>query len=170
MSAIATDAMTWTTAFNSPIECGLRSTVLLAECFPQMIDLQRLVNYDYLLVHSGDVDGGPESIHPATPHRSGELLVRRPMVEAGIKLLMSKSVIECQMTVSGMLYVAGEWSVAFLDSIETEYGDQLKDRAKWVVSRFSDLSDAALALFIRENWSHWGAEFEFQSLVRESEI
>jgi hypothetical protein len=170
MSATGADDPSWATAFNTPIECGLRSVVLLAECFPETIDIQRLVNYDYLLVHSGDVDGGPESIHPATPHRSGELLVRRPMIEAGIKLFMSKSVIECQMTLSGMLYVAGEWSVAFLDSIESEYANELKDRAHWVVKRFSGFSDPGLAQFMRENWSHWGAEFEYQSLVQDSEL
>ena len=66
--------------FNSAIECGLRSLIILEHAFPLEYDLQRLVFYDYLLVHSQDA-GGPNSIHPATPHRSGEVLVKRKMLE-----------------------------------------------------------------------------------------
>lgn len=155
--------------FNSPLECGLRSVVLLAQAFPQKMDIQRLVNYDYLLVHSGDVVGGPSSIHPPTPHRSGELLVRRPLIETGVKLMMSKSVIDCEFSTSGILYMAGEWSVVFLDSLKTEYTQSIKERAKWVVKHFADYKDNDLTAFMRRNWSLWGAEFEFESFVRREE-
>jgi hypothetical protein len=155
--------------FNSPLECGLRSVVLLAQAFPQKLDVQRLVHYDYLLVHSGDVIGGPSSIHPATPHRSGELLVRRPLIEAGVKLMMSKSVIECEFSTNGISYLAGEWSVFFLDSLKTEYANSIKQRAKWVVKYFAAYKDDDLTVFIRSNWSNWGAEFEFESFVRRAE-
>jgi hypothetical protein len=156
--------------FNSPLECGLRSAVLLAQAFPQKLDIQRLVHYDYLLVHSGDVIGGPPSIHPATPHRSGELLVRRPLIEAGVKLMMSKSVIECEFSTNGISYFAGEWSLFFLDSLKTEYVESIKQRAKWVVKHFAAYKDDDLTVFIRNNWSNWGAEFEFESLVRRAEV
>lgn len=74
--------------FNSAVECGLRSLVILEQAFPRDYDLQRLVFYDYLLVHSGDANG-PESIHPATPHRSGEVLVKRQILEQGLLLMIS---------------------------------------------------------------------------------
>lgn len=155
--------------FNSPLECGLRSAVLLAQAFPQKIDIQRLVQYDYLLVHSGDVANGPTSIHPPTPHRSGELLVRRPLIEFGIKLMMSKSIIECEFSTCGILYFAGDWSIEFLESLGSEYTQSIKDRATWVVQQFSHYSDENLTSFMRSNWSHWGAEFEFEALVRRAE-
>jgi hypothetical protein len=155
--------------FNSPLECGLRSAVLLAQAFPQKLDIQRLVHYDYLLVHSGDVVGGPSSIHPPTPHRSGELLVRRPLIEAGVKLMMSKSVVECEFSTRGILYLAGEWSVVFLDSLKTEYVESIKQRANWVVKHFAVFKDDDLTMFIRSNWSNWGAEFEFESFLRRAE-
>ena len=147
----------------------LCSAVLLAQAFPQKMDIQRLVHYDYLLVHSGDVVGGPSSIHPPTPHRSGELLVRRPLIETGVKLMMSKSVIECEFSTSGILYMAGEWSVVFLDSLKTEYTQSIKERAKWVVKHFAPYKDDNLTAFMRRNWSLWGAEFEFESFVRREE-
>ena len=75
--------------FNSPIETGVRALILLAESYPDQLDLQRLLEFDYILVHTTDVDG-PPSIHPALPLRSGELLVRRHLIERGLMLMMSR--------------------------------------------------------------------------------
>ncbi|WP_306800327.1 ABC-three component system middle component 2 [Endozoicomonas sp. YOMI1] len=63
-----------TTPFNSPLETGVRSLAILVAAHPVAFDLERLVEMDYLVVHSGDADG-PESIHAALPMRAGELLV-----------------------------------------------------------------------------------------------
>lgn len=149
------------------MECGLRSAVLLAAVFPSKLDIQRLVQYDYLLVHSGDIDAGPPSIHPPTPNRSGELLVRRPIIEAGIKLMMNKSVIEYELSANGIYYFAGEWSLAFLDQLVSKYSQELKNRAEWVVRNFAKYSDEGLMDFMRSRWSNWGAEFELESFVEE---
>jgi hypothetical protein len=91
------------------------------------------------------------------------------LIEAGIKLMMSKSIIECEMSTSGILYFAGEWCLALLGSLSTEYTRAIKERAHWVISHFGGLSDAQLTGFMRENWAHWGAEFEFDALFRETE-
>jgi hypothetical protein len=86
-------AMSAVGPFNSPLECGLRALALLAAAQPAACDLQRLVFYDYLLVHSGDVPAGPDSIHPPTPLRSGEALVRRHWIERGLLLMISRELI-----------------------------------------------------------------------------
>jgi hypothetical protein len=78
--------------FNSPIETGMRALILLAESYPTHLDLQRLLEYDYIMVHTGDVDG-PPSIHPALPLRSGELLVRRELIERGLMLMISRGLV-----------------------------------------------------------------------------
>ena len=51
------------TPFNSPLETGVRALTVLAELAPAALDLQRLVYFDYLVVHSADA-GGPRSLHP----------------------------------------------------------------------------------------------------------
>ena len=73
--------------FNSPLEAGIRSVGLLVASYPKCFDIQQLVVFDYLVVHTGDING-PESLHPQIPLRSTELLVRRKLVENGL-LLMS---------------------------------------------------------------------------------
>src|SRR5258708_5507324 len=84
--------------FNTPVESGLRSLFVLEAVRPSGCDLQRLIIYDYFLVHSADVPSGPASLHPATPMRSGELLVRRKLIEAGLNVLMRKGLVEKSFT------------------------------------------------------------------------
>src|SRR5258708_7209997 len=103
---------------NSPLECGLRTLTLLAASRPSACDLQRLIFYDYLLIHSGDVSGDPESIHPATPLRSGEALVRRHWIERGLLLMLSRELIVRTFSDSGILYAATPWTESFLGYME----------------------------------------------------
>jgi hypothetical protein len=159
----------WKVVFNTPLESGMRTAALLLAAFPRACDIQRLVQYDYLIVHSGDVEGGPPSIHPATPHRSGELLVRRSLVEAGIDLMVRRSVVERAFTDQGIGFVAGSYAVVFLDSLSSDYSKNLRMRASWVIDRFQEMSDDDLAAYLRARWSQWGAEFMHAPLMHEHE-
>lgn len=149
----------WGYVFNTPLECGMRCAVLLAMSSPGRCDIQRLVQYEYLLVHSSDVEGGPQSLHPPTPHRSGELLVRRALVERGVALMMAKSVICRELSAQGIRYYAGESAMPFLDMLSSSYTRDMLKAAQWVVHRFGGMSDEALSLFMRQNWTNWGSEF-----------
>ena len=82
--------------FNSPLETGVRSLIILTAAFPHAQDLQHLVFFDYLTVHSGDVEGleSPESLHAPLPMRAGELTVRKGLIERGLFLMMSRGLVE----------------------------------------------------------------------------
>src|SRR5450432_1965251 len=95
------------TIFNSALEVGIRALTVLLESFPSSLDLQRLVYFDYLVVHSGDA-GGPKSLHPNTPLRNGELLVRRGLIERGILLMVSRGLVERRAGANGISYIAAE--------------------------------------------------------------
>lgn len=43
--------------FNSPLEAGIRSVGLLVASYPKCFDIQQLVVFDYLVVHTGDING-----------------------------------------------------------------------------------------------------------------
>ena len=152
--------------FNGPIEIGLRALALLTEGFPATYSLQRLVVYDYLVVHSDDVPGGPPGLHPKTPHRGAELLVRRAVLEQGLLLYQSRGLVERRYTEGGVMLAATERSASFLDALNSPYLTLLRERAAWVVSAFSELDDAALAQIASEHIGEWGAEFEMESVLR----
>jgi hypothetical protein len=140
--------------FNTPLESGLRSAALLLAAYPKSCDIQRLVQYDHLIVHSGDVESGPQSIHPAGPNRSGELLVRRKLVEQGLEFMARRLVIETSFDASGgIMYRAGEYAVVFMGALTSEYAEILKERAAWVINRFQDMSNEELADYMRSKWS-----------------
>ena len=151
--------------FNSPLECGLRSLIILEHAFPLGYDLQRLVFYDYLLVHSGDASG-PESIHPATPHRSGEVLVKRQIIEQGLLLMMSRDLVNREYNAAGIIYQASENATTFLDSLRSRYVRLLKERAAWVVNKFNELGDQELEAFFYKNLDRWGGEFEREAILK----
>jgi len=52
--------------FNSPLETGVRSVLLLDVAQPQSFDLTHLTWLDHLVVHTADI-GGPASLHPDIP-------------------------------------------------------------------------------------------------------
>mgnify|MGYP000899219002 CR=1 FL=1 len=155
--------------FNGKLEVGLRALCLLTIAYPEGYSVQRLTAFDYLIVHSEDVPGGPPSLHPATPYRGGELLVRRGLLQEGLALYWSRGLVDQRFAKEGLFYAATDHSAAFLDALQTRYVDGLRDRASWVVGRFGSESDADLADLVRENVGEWGAEFTLHSVLREEE-
>jgi hypothetical protein len=145
--------------FNSPVETGVRALILLTESYPAQLDLQRILEFDYILVHTGDVDG-PPSIHPALPLRSGELLVRRQLIERGLMLMVSRGLVGRYATPNGFMYRANEDAAPFLDALTAVYLDELKDRAVWVVDRFSEMSDNEIRMMLSQVYDQWSREFQ----------
>jgi hypothetical protein len=137
----------------------MRALILLAESYPAQLDLQRILEYDYIMVHTGDVDG-PPSIHPALPLRSGELLVRRQLIERGLLLMISRGLVSRHAAPSGFLYQAEDDAGPFLDALTAEYINNLKDRATWVVDRFRDMSDQEIRAMLTRVYDQWSREFQ----------
>ena len=49
---------------------------------------------------------------------------------------------------------------AFLDALTAEYLDDLKDRAVWVVDRFSDMTDHDIRVLLSQVYDQWSREFQ----------
>jgi hypothetical protein len=134
---------------------------------PEACDLQRLIIYDYLLVHSDDVESGPMALHPATPLRSGELLVRRNLVEHGLRLLIRKGLVTKDYTTAGIYFTASKFARPFLGYFKSAYAVRCREISKWISTRFQLMSDDELRQFIYENLGRWGAEFTRDSVLWE---
>ncbi|WP_206072851.1 ABC-three component system middle component 2 [Mesorhizobium temperatum] len=156
--------------FNSPMECGLRMLFVLEASSGRPADLQRLISYDYLLVHSGDVAGGPESLHPSVPYRGSELLVKREVLSAGLNQMFARELIAKTFDISGILYVATELTSAFIALLKTRYANDLRQRSTWVIDKFGGMPDAELDSFMSSNVGRWGAEFERLAAIKDLEL
>ncbi|MBZ4329738.1 MULTISPECIES: ABC-three component system middle component 2 [Myxococcaceae] len=153
------------TPFNGPVEIGLRALCVLTAAYPTSYALQRLVVFDYLLVHSDDVPGGPAGLHPRTPHRGGEILVRRGVLQDGLSLYESRGLILRAYQEGGIFFSATDRSGGFLDTLSSEYLKGLRSRADWVVDSFGLLDGTELDAMIRESIGTWGAEFAMESVL-----
>lgn len=152
--------------FNGPIEIGLRALALLSEAYPTAFSLQRLVVSDYVLVHSDDLPDGPPGLHPKTPHRGGELLVRRAVLEQGLMLYQSRGLLERHYTETGVMFAATERTAGFLDALSSDYTALLRERAAWLVSLFGALADGELLKIANSQVGEWGAEFAMESVLK----
>ena len=152
--------------FNSPLEIGLRVLYILNELQSDGCDLQRLVYYDYILIHSSDVPDGPKSIHPSIPHRTTEILVKRELVKKGLTLMHSKQLVNSIFDSTGIIYKATELTKPFLEYNKSEYANSLQEISYWLVNKFKDYTDEKLSLFIKNNLDVWGGEFSKESLLR----
>lgn len=153
-----TDARRKGLPFNSPLETGIRSVGVLVALYPKAFDLQRMVAFDYLVVHTADV-GGPTSLHPDLPLRSAELLVRRELVERGLHLMMSRRLVDRAAAKTGIVYRAGEMADVFLSTLTSEYMTLLQLRAQWVAEVFGDMGDDEFRTLMRDNFDKWVEQF-----------
>ena len=147
------------TTFNSPLEAGVRAVAVLAAAYPRAVDLQRLIAFDHLLVHTGDI-GGPSSLHPPVPLRSAELLVRRRLIERALLLMMTRDLVSRHVGPEGIRYVAGENAVLFLGSVQSEYVKGLQDRARWLVDNLGARTEVELRIVLRRFFDKWVEEFQ----------
>lgn len=167
MDDLTPSTTTGTEPFNSAVEVGLRALAILTASHPVAHGLQRLTVLDYLVVHSDDVPDGPPGLHPQTPYRAGELLLRRGVLEEGLLLYQSRGLVERRFQPDGVFYVATDTAAAFLDALTGRYVEALRDRAAWVTEHFASMTDEALFDLV-DGWiGEWGAEFTQRSVLRE---
>lgn len=145
--------------FNSSLESGVRALTILTSIYPQSVDLQRLVDFDYLVVHSGDANG-PESLHAPLPMRAGELLVRRSIVESGLLLMMSRGLVVRVTSENGIEYLASEIANTFINSLFTPYLVKLKERARWVADNFGTATEDELHNITKRFFDKWTTQFQ----------
>jgi len=145
--------------FNSALETGVRSALILDAARPRAFDLAHLTWLDHLVVHTTDI-GGPPSLHPDIPQRDGELLVRRRNVEAGLLLMRRLHLIAAHYSEAGISYSATDEAGLFVQLVRSPYGKVLKARADWLVAYVASDDSGALIQLVTEKIGRWSIEFQ----------
>lgn len=153
--------------FNSPLETGVRAIVVLNAAFPRAFDVTEITWFDHLVVHTGDI-GGPPSLHPDVPQRSGELLVRRRLVEESLLVMRRLHLVEFVPNGDiGLLYRASDESVGIIELLRTPYSVALRDRAEWLATNVLSRSRPELEDLVAERIGRWRIEFQGIGAVSE---
>jgi hypothetical protein len=148
--------------FNSLLETGLRLVIVLDALYPRACNLNELVWFDYLVVHTGDFNG-PVSLHPELPSQAGELLVRRRLIEKSARLMHRYHFVDIIQDANGVSFVASEESSSFVKLLETLYSETLKKRALWVSERFQSKSTDEIENLISEQVGRLTAQFQISN-------
>ncbi|MER9880985.1 ABC-three component system middle component 2 [Mesorhizobium sp. M0118] len=120
--------------FNTPLEAGLRTLMILDAFAPEAFDLTTMSLLDYYLVHTGDA-GGPGSVHPDLEAREGEYFVRRRLVEDGATLMVRSFLIERIPHEKGISFRACDTAGAMVDLMNTGYNIRLRRAARWLADQ-----------------------------------
>jgi hypothetical protein len=152
--------------FNSPLETGVRSVIILNASYPLTYELSQLTWLDHLIVHSADV-GGPPSIHPDVPQRSGEILIRRRLVENGLNMMRRLHMVEVAAHKEGILYSASDEAEPFVELMSTQYSNLLKERAKWLAEDIGKLNHKKMKDLIIDRLDKWTIEFDEKINIRD---
>lgn len=155
------DRARYSSPYNSALETGLRSVCILSAAYPSKFDLQTLLAFDHLTVHTGDIAGAPTSLHPNVSQRNGELLVRRRLVEEGLLLMESKNLV-CRVTSEdGFYYQAADLASVFIDSLTSKYFIELNKRAEWAVNTYEGYGANIFHQVFNSAFDRWTTEFQF---------
>lgn len=150
--------------FNSALETGVRSICILVADLSNKFDIQQLLALDHIVVHTGDIENAPPSLHPNILQRSGELLVRKPLVENGLVLMESKRLVQKVITPDGFYYCATELASVFIESLTNEYIKELSQRAKWAVTMYNDYGDRLFSEIFNSAFDRWRNEFQIAEM------
>lgn len=147
--------------FNSTLETGIRALVVLEAFYPRHCDLMEMTWFDHLIVHTGDIDGQdvPESLHPDLPNRTGELMVRRQLVERSLRMMQQMHLIDVFETESGIEFCASEEAPSYVDLLQAPYSRALKERARWMADHFAQQESVEIRKLIGGRVGRWTAEF-----------
>lgn len=151
-------------AFNSPLETGLRSLYILTVDIDTSYDLQQLLAFDHFVVHTGDFEDAPESLHPSDPSRNGELVIRRDLVERGLLLMESKGLIKRNISTKGFLFQAEEFASVLIDNLSSPYLANLRERSQWVIQHHKSFGDDLFSAVFNRAFDRWASEFQFKQL------
>jgi len=150
--------------FNSVFETGLRTLCALSAGHPDQYDIQQLLAFDHIIVHSEDMLDGPPSLHPEVQQRNGELLVRRPLIQMGLAQMETKRLVITHALNGQILYSATDLAFAFLDSLENPYLQHLRDRAEWAISTFGYLGPKSFFDVFNAAFDRWSTEFQISNV------
>jgi len=145
--------------FNNEIEMGLRVLVILKCIYPKSLDIEMINYYDYFSLHSKDI-GGEESLHADVPNRSGELFVKRGLIERSLKMLLLRGLVKYDYhknRKNGFEYVVTENGASLIDNLNESYTQNLISHVTWVSHHFKDKSYRDIKLFVAQNEKKWNS-------------
>ena len=95
--------------YNSKQEIGCRILLILV-CTKKKMQAETISVYDYFSVHIDDIFSELPCLHPSNPNHSSELVVRKLMIREALSFLVSKGLVQIELSEVGICYYADKFS------------------------------------------------------------
>lgn len=151
---------------NTPLECALRILIILSENRTDFFDIEKLGYYDYLCVNLRDYSESHISLHPQSPYRTGEILIKRPLVKTAIKVLVQKGLVNITYNSSGFGIAANEFSQYFLSQIQSEYALKFTESTKIASKLLDGKTNEDLRTFFETFSKNYDEKYMNESILR----
>lgn len=149
---------------NSNLEIALRLLVIM-NVYKKTMERDRLVAYEYFVIHSGDIEHAPSSIHPDIPYRASIYISNHQNISDALNILLSKELILLNVENDNFEYQITKAGEIFVQYMTSEYYNKLNNIARWICNYFENFSDRDLNLYIESNIGKWGNEFTKESIL-----
>lgn len=142
-----TESTPTTSIFNSRIELATRTSFVLTCFSDRALDIDSLVFLDYALLYAKEF-GGPLNIHTDLPNKIAEIIHRREILPAALKLFVSRGLISSEATAKGVYFKATDNTAQYVSCLKSEYYKNMWTNLFWLEDNFNYLDS------IRNNYIH----------------
>ncbi|GEM_PF-4756807 len=151
---------------NSTIEVALRVLVILTINCSEKFDVERLGYYDYVSTRLNDYNDKFKSLHPYTPYKHGELIVKRELIQSALALLLKKDLVKIEYGTEGVNYYSNKYSSYFLSHFKSEYYLELCKHVEVASNNLSNIKTEDLRKLFKRNINKMEMQFKFECLIR----
>lgn len=142
---------------DGTLDMAIRLLCILRENQSSM-NTEQLIAYDYFSMFPADANPVKMNLHPATSYRSCSFIGENKTISSSLHLLLTKNLIQIETFDSRNQYELTKLGEVFIDSIDTEYMNRLRESVKWVCDLFADYTTDRLNCFIQTHVENWNLE------------
>ena len=151
---------------NGTFEVALRLLAIMTTCKAAMT-VERLSIYSYFALYLSDYNLQEKSIHPEIPYRNSAFINSNDAIMQALELLLTKGLIECDMTVASLKFKVTETGSALYGQLDGIYKEKLVCSIKKTHALMKGKSDRFLNDYIYIHIEQWGSEYEYESVLKE---
>ena len=145
--------------YNSKQEMGCRILLILV-CTKKKMQVETLSVYDYFSVHIDDIFSNMSCLHPSNPNHSSELVVRKLVIREALAFLVSKGLVQIELSEFGIHYYADKFSEDISRLLDCNYSRRYVEYVRCVDNFFGRKTEYEINKYAENNIGNWKSILE----------
>ena len=146
--------------YNTVAEVGARILFILCATSKKSISMLRIEVYDHIALHGKSNGFSQDNLHPANPSFASELFGKRRLVEASIRYMAMRGLVDIHYAKNGIYYSPNTETHNYILCFQSRYSQELKQSIIQISERYDSLSDSTLKKEIFTKFANQRGEIE----------